>query len=138
MSEIIDDDLLLHYLSESLPADGMARVERALRDSAELRDRLEVVREGGSDPTLHTLGAIWRRGRLTCLNREQLGSYLLDVLEPEFTEYVTFHLEVVECPLCRANLADLQGKADTHVPDARRRRKQAILHSSRHLLSGDA
>ncbi len=138
MSEIIDDDQLRLYLSETLPAADMARVERALRDSAELRDRLEVVRQGGSDPTLHTLGAIWRRGRLTCLNREQLGSYLLDVLEPEFSEYISFHLEIVECPLCRANLADLQGKADSHVPDARRRRKQAILHSSRHLLSGES
>jgi hypothetical protein len=137
MPEIIDDETLLQYLSESLSADCMAQVEKALRDSAELRDRLEIVRQGGSDPTLHTLGAIWRRGRLTCLSREQLGSYLLDVLEPAVTEYVVFHLETIECPLCRANLADLQGKADTHVPDARLRRKQAILHSSRHLLSGD-
>lgn len=138
MPETIDDETLLSYLSESLPADLMARVEKALRDSAELRDRLEVVRQAGPDPRLHTLGAIWRRGRLTCLSREQLGSYLLDVLETDLAEYITFHLETVECPLCRANLADLQGKAETHVPDARLRRKQAILHSSRHLLSGDA
>lgn len=138
MPEFLDDDQLRLYLSEALPADQMARVEKALRDSAELRDRLEIVRQGGSDPSLHTLGAFWRRGRLTCLSREQLGSYLLEVLEPEFSDYITFHLEVVECPLCRANLADLKGKADPHVPTARQRRKQAILHSSRHLLSGDA
>ncbi len=130
----IDDDLLRRYLSEALSAEGMARVERALRDSSELRERLESVRQDRPDTTLHTLGAIWRRNRLTCLNREQLGSYLLDVLEPELSEYIKFHLEVVECPYCRANLADLKKKADVGPADTQDRRRR-IFSSSRHLLS---
>lgn len=134
---IIDDDLLRDYLAESLPGEQMARVEKALRDSSQLRERLESVRHDRADPTLHTLGAIWRRSRLTCVSREQLGSYLLDVVDPDQTEYITFHLEIIECPFCRANLADLRGKADPMTPAASQTRRKRIFHSSRHLLPGE-
>jgi hypothetical protein len=130
----VDDELLRQYLAEALPAPRMAQVEKALRDSAELRDRLERVRQDRADPALHTLGAIWRRSRLTCLTREQLGSFLLDVLDPDLAGYVRFHVEVVECPFCRANLADLQTKAQPLPPRDQERRRR-IFHSSRGLLS---
>lgn len=136
MPEPISDDELRLYLSEGLPGDRMARVEKALRDSSALRERLEQVRQDRPDASLHTLGAIWRRNRLTCLTREQLGSYLLDVLNPEQSAYITFHLDVIECPFCRANLADLKGKADAVAPAVEGRRRR-IFHSSRHLLSGE-
>ena len=129
----IDDEALRGYLAEALPADGMARVEKALRESAELRERLEAVREGREDAGLHSLGAIWRRSRLTCPSRQQLGSLLLAALDPDLADYVTFHVEVVECPYCAANLADLKGKAEASSPAARSRHAR-ILHSSRHLL----
>ena len=41
----IDDETLRSYLSDSLPAEQSARVEKALRDSSELRARLEDVRQ---------------------------------------------------------------------------------------------
>jgi hypothetical protein len=132
----IDDEMLRAYLAETLPAADMARVEKALRDSSELRAQLEEVRQNRGDAGLHTLGAIWRRGRLTCPSRQQLGSYLLDALDPEHAGYITFHLDVVECPFCRANLADLRGKAEQPAPTAQSRHKR-IYHSSRHLLSND-
>jgi hypothetical protein len=132
----IDDEALRDYLAETLPADRMARVEKALRDSAELRERLEAVRQGREDGGLHSLGAIWRRSRLTCPSRQQLGSLLLDALDPDLADYLTFHIEVVECPYCAANLADLKGKAEATGPAARSRHAR-ILHSSRHLLPGE-
>lgn len=131
---MIDDETLRQYLAESLPPTEMARVEKAMRDSAELRDRLEHVRHERSDPNLHSLGAIWRRARLTCVNREQLGSFLLDVLEPEVSSYVKFHVEVVECPFCTANLADLSAKSQPATPVDQERRRR-IFHTSRGLLS---
>jgi hypothetical protein len=132
----IDDDALRSYMAETLPAEDMARVEKALRDSAELRARLEDVRVDRNDPTLHTLGAIWRRKRMTCLNRQQLGSYLLDALDPELASYITFHLDVIECLYCRANLADLKTK--TMQPSAATQgRRNRILRSSQHLLGED-
>jgi hypothetical protein len=132
----ITDETLRAYLADGLPSGEMARVEKALRDSAELRARLEDVRQNRGDGQLHTLGAIWRRGRLTCPTRQQLGSYLLDALDPDLSKYITFHIQVVECPFCQANLADLQTRATQH-PSTIASRQNRILKSSQHLLNED-
>ena len=79
----IDDTMLRDYLADALASEESARVEKALRDSAELRARLEDVRQNRADGQLHTLGAIWHRARLTCPSRQQLGSFLLDALDPD-------------------------------------------------------
>lgn len=134
---IIDDETLRSYLADALPAEDLARVEKALRDSSELRARLEDVRQNRGDPNLHTLGAIWRRGRLTCPNRQQLGSYLLEALDPELSGYLKFHLDVVACPFCQANLADLQAKASQPASLVKSRHNR-ILKSSQHLLGDDS
>lgn len=132
----IDDDLLRAYLAETLPGGEMARVEKALRESASLRARLEEIRQDRPDGSLHSLGAIWKRHRLTCATREQLGSYLLEVLDPAEADYLAFHLDVVACPFCRANLADLEGQFTTDAP-ATQARHRRIFHSSRFLLPGE-
>ena len=132
----VDTETLRAYLLDELPPGTLARVEKALRDSAELRAQLEDVRQNRPEVGLHSLGAIWRRARLTCPSRQQLGSLLLDALDPDLADYLRFHIEVVECPFCQANLADLQGKAESTTPAARNRHAR-ILHSSRHLLPED-
>jgi len=132
----IDVEILRAYLTDALPPEELARVEKALRDSAELRARLEEVRENRGDLGLHTLGAIWRRGRLSCPNRQQLGSYLLDALDPDHASYLKFHLEVVACPYCQADVADLRSKG-AQVPAAIESRYNRIVQSSRHLLGGE-
>jgi hypothetical protein len=133
----IGDNTLRDYLADALPAEELARVEKALRDSAELRARLEDVRQNRGDPGLHTLGAIWRRARLTCPSRQQLGSFLLDALDPELAAYITFHLQVIDCPFCQANLADLKSKSAPPAAEARAKARHGrIVESSRHLLGG--
>jgi hypothetical protein len=134
----IDDAALRDYLVDALSSEDSARVEKALRDSAELRARLEEVRQNRADGQLHTLGAIWNRARLTCPSRQQLGSYLLDALDPDLASYLTFHLEVVECPFCLANLADLKAQSQAAaVAHASKSRQRRILQSSQHLLGDD-
>jgi len=132
----IDVEILRAYLADTLRPEELARVEKALRDSAELRARLEEVRENRGDLGLHTLGAIWRRGRLTCPTRQQLGSYMLDALDPELASYLKFHLDVIACPYCQANLADLKSKA-AQAPAVTQVRHDRIIRSSRHLLGGE-
>ena len=112
----IDAAMLRSYIADELPPGTLARVEKALRDSAELRALLEDVRQDRVDAGLHSLGAIWRRSRLTCASRQQIGSLLLDALDPDLADYIRFHIEVVECPYCQANLADLAGKAGLPTP----------------------
>lgn len=133
---VVDDETLRSYLADALPAEDLARVEKALRDSSELRARLEDVRQNRGDANLHTLGAIWRRGRLTCPTRQQLGSYLLEALDLGMADYLKFHVEVVECPFCQANLADLQAKA-SQPPASVKSRHARILKSSQHLLGDE-
>jgi hypothetical protein len=129
----IDDEMLRNYLVDALPPEELARVEKALRDSAQLRERLEDVRHNREDFHLHTLGAIWHRCRLTCASRQQLGSYLLDALDPNLAGYIRFHIEVVECPYCQANLADLQRQQAGH-PASTKARGRRFLEATRDLL----
>jgi len=111
------------YLDEALPAEDMARIEKALRDDPKLAGQLAALNTR-RDAGLHSLGAIWRRHRLSCPSREQLGSYLLGTLAREMADYVEFHVQVVGCRFCRANLADLeaqQAEADEVVQSRRRK-----------------
>jgi hypothetical protein len=134
----IDDELLRGYLADALCPEDSARVEKALRDSAELRARLEDVRQNRADSQLHTLGAIWHRARLTCPTRQQLGSMLLDALDLELAAYFQFHLDVVECPFCRANLDDLKAQSQAaHAARASKTRQHRIHQASQHLLGED-
>ncbi len=134
----IDDAVLRDYLADALSPEDSARVEKALRDSAELRARLEDVRQNRADSQLHTLGAIWHRARLTCPSRQQLGSLLLDALDPDLAAYFRFHIEVVECPFCQANLDDLKAQSQaTTAAKASKSRQHRILQSSQHLLGED-
>jgi len=55
-----------------------------------------------------TVSSVWRDQRLTCLKRSTLGSYLLEVLEEPWRSYTQFHLDVVGCSMCLANLEDLE------------------------------
>src|ERR1700754_3418991 len=101
------DSELLAYLDEALDPPAMAAIEQHLRASGELRERTaQLVRR--RDQGEHSVGEVWRRGRLSCPNRRQLGSYLLGTLETEVSDYIEFHLQVVGCRYCDANLQDLR------------------------------
>jgi RNA polymerase sigma-70 factor (ECF subfamily) len=54
-----------------------------------------------------TVAKIWRDRRLTCLKRGTLGAYLLGALDEPWLGYTQFHLDVVNCTMCLANLRDL-------------------------------
>jgi hypothetical protein len=116
------DAELLAYLDEALDPPAMAAIEQHLRASPELRERTaQLVRR--RDQGEHSVGEVWRRGRLSCPNRRQLGSYLLGTLEPELSDYVDFHLQVVGCRYCDANLQDLRQTQDAPQQTEKRRRK---------------
>jgi len=123
MNGDLTDHELESYLDEALPAEEMARIEAHLRDDPTLLRRLAHL-NARRDQGAHTIGAIWRRQRLTCPDREQLGAFLLGALDPEEEDYLEFHLRVVGCRVCQANLEDLrQRQAETEdVAETRRRR----------------
>ncbi len=121
------------FLDESLPNEQMTVVEAALRDDPELVERLSAL-VGRRDAGVHTVGAIWRRHRLSCPTREQLGSFLLEVLSEKHGEYVRFHLEAIGCRYCNASLEDLrQQHAATDLDDSRTRREKYFQTSAGYL-----
>ncbi len=64
----ITRQMLRDYLTDALPDGEMAAVEKALRDRPGLRAALQDVM-GEVDRGEHTLGAIWRRERVSCPTR---------------------------------------------------------------------
>lgn len=63
-----------------------------------------------------TVCKVWRDQRVTCLKRSTLGQYLLGVLDEPWLSYTQLHLDVVGCPLCLANLQDVQAEEDAAAP----------------------
>src|SRR5579883_2424752 len=89
MSDITRDRLHA-FLDDALSDAETAQMEQALRESEPLRRQLRQAMQE-RDRGEHSLGAIWRRERLTCPTREQLGSYLLQVLDEGEQGYIEFH-----------------------------------------------
>jgi hypothetical protein len=136
MSEQFTYAELAAFLDEDLPQERMVSIEQALRDNPALGERLTSI-VGERDAGVHTVGAMWRRNRLSCPTREQLGSFLLDVLDAGHMQYVRFHLQTVGCRVCNASLADLRSAhaADTAAEIETRRKK--YFQSSAGYLSSD-
>ena len=122
MSDSYSQADLEAYLDEALPAAEMAQVEVQIRDDEDLAERIRLI-HNRRDAGVHSLGEIWRRHRIGCATREQLGSYLLGVLEDAETEALDFHIEEIGCRYCSANLEDLRQSGDEANDEARRRRR---------------
>ncbi|MCC7292409.1 MAG: sigma-70 family RNA polymerase sigma factor [Phycisphaerales bacterium] len=87
---------------------AIGKLQRYLADASP--DAVACLDEAMADVTV---AQVWRENRLTCLKRSTLGAYLLGVLEEPWKSFTQFHLDVVGCPVCVANLQDLQAEEDT-------------------------
>ncbi|MBX3421236.1 MAG: hypothetical protein KF752_06730 [Pirellulaceae bacterium] len=134
MSNRFTNQQLQGYLDEILASELMVQIEQALRSDAALRDRLVQVaatREAG----VHGLGEIWRRQRLTCPSRQQLGSFLLSAMDDAQLDYIRFHLQTVQCRYCLANLDDLKQQNSANQSAVQSRRRKYFQTSAGYLSS---
>src|SRR5262245_20790191 len=120
------------FLDESLPVERMAAIEEALRGDDSLQKQLVSI-NGRRDAGVHSLGDIWRRHRLSCPSREQLGSFLLGVLSSDASDYVKFHVEAIECRYCAASIEDLKAQQSAAAGEVTRRRQKYFQSSVGHL-----
>lgn len=133
MSEPLNNQTLEAYLDEALPAEQMAEIEDALRDSDALREQVKAI-TGRRDAGMHTLGGIWRRHRLSCPARTELGNYLMGILPDAEADFIRFHLEVSRCRVCTASVSDLEAEqASADSEEATGRRKKYFQSSVGHL-----
>ncbi|MSR30816.1 MAG: hypothetical protein EXR99_04845 [Gemmataceae bacterium] len=102
----LSDRTLDAYLDDMLHEVKMAQVEKVLRESPPLQARIAALIQK-RDQGDHSTGAIWRRERLTCPSREELASFLYQGLEESRLDYIRFHLQIIGCAFCQANLHDL-------------------------------
>ncbi len=123
---------LAGYLDELLPFERAAAVEMALRESASLRTRVsQLIRD--RDQGGHTIGEIWRRQRLSCPSRSDLGAYLLGVMEADRADFVRFHIHETGCRFCEANLKDLEAAANQQSAGVEQRRQRFFESSAGRL-----
>jgi len=120
------------YLDEALPPEEMARIEKAARDDRRLIEQLATI-YARRDAGVTSLGEIWRRHRLSCPSRAQLGSYLLGAVAEAHARYIAFHVQVIGCRYCRANLTDLQSQQAGAEPTAHTRRRKYFQSSAGYL-----
>ena len=129
-SEFTDIELLA-FLDEQLGPERSAAIESAVRQLPDLHQRLIRLR-GQNVAGLHTIGAIWRRERLSCPDRETLRLFLLQELSAEVSEYIRFHLHEIGCRVCMANYDDLNQAL--HIEnEAVSRRRRMFQTSAGHL-----
>ena len=110
------------------------RCLKEVRGHAVARLGADPMDESAWDALDHTgslLTEVWEHRRPTCPKRSTLGRYVLGTLEPQWHEYVGFHVKELGCRFCQANLEDLQ-RQDAAEPRALRER---IFHSTVGFLS---
>jgi len=61
---------------------------------------------------------LWEYYRFSCPKRNTIGAYMLGTLEPDWHKYVEFHIKVLGCRFCRANLDDLQSQSQATKQEA--------------------
>jgi RNA polymerase sigma-70 factor (ECF subfamily) len=63
----------------------------------------------------------WKSHLLSCVKRSTLGAHLLGTLDREWKDFVAFHLDIVGCEACAANLQDLKSEGTTTAAASRER-----------------
>jgi RNA polymerase sigma factor (sigma-70 family) len=95
--------------------DGLVRVFKH-RCLQQIRARVTRPGQGPEEPALPSedlLTEIWESNRLSCPKRSTLGAFILESLDPEWFDYVDFHLTTLGCHFCRASFKDLQEQQET-------------------------
>ncbi len=127
-NDALADSVLEAFLDDLLPETQMVEIEQRLRADAELNSRLTSIIEN-RDHGVHSIGEIWRRHRLSCPSREELGSYLLNALMDDQVTYIEFHLQQTGCRYCQSNLDDLR-QLQSNAPQEIASRRQKYFQSS--------
>ena len=135
MKTVFQQSELEAYLDEALPAEEMGAIERMLREDQGLVKRLSLI-HARRNAGVHSVGEIWRNHRLSCVTKEQLGSYLLQALPDALADYIEFHLEVVGCRYCLAKLADLKAQQKEDQQSVQLRRRKYFQSSAGYLRAG--
>jgi RNA polymerase sigma factor (sigma-70 family) len=88
---------------------------RSLKQVRSFIERRKIAPGPVSDDFEGLLTDIWEYHRFSCPKRSTIGGFLLRTLSDEWQRYVDFHLNVLGCRFCRANLEDLECETTEHT-----------------------
>lgn len=111
MNHDFSDAELEAFLEEALDPVRAAEIEQTARTDSSLLRRLAFLNRL-RDHGAHSLAAIWRRFQVAVPSREEMGQYLLGILEPEHAGYIEFRLDILKCPFTQSLLAELKAATD--------------------------
>ncbi|MBN1764816.1 MAG: sigma-70 family RNA polymerase sigma factor [Sedimentisphaerales bacterium] len=94
--------------------------------------RLYLGTEFAASNFEYLLTDIWESHRLSCIKRSTLGAFLLESLEPDWFDYVDFHLTTLGCHFCRASFKDIKQQESN---DDKSLFRQRIMKSTVGFLS---
>ena len=120
------------YIDETLDSQRAGELEQQLRTDPSLLKRLAQINAARSAGQ-HTLGGIWRQHQIGVPTPDEMGSFLLDVLDDEHSDYIQFRLEVLKCPFTIAMKTDLENQ-QSETADASTKRRTKFFESSVGLL----
>jgi len=135
----ITELLFYCHLSNKDVAKIMGLKEKAIalikhRSLKQIRKRIESSRipfGPSSEDFENLLTDIWKLQRFSCPKRSTIGAYLLGTLDSKWRQYVDFHVNMIGCRICMANLQDLQ---DQNVQKQSRRLAARIMESTAGFL----
>jgi hypothetical protein len=73
-----------------------------------------------------SVSQVWVRRRISCPHRDILRAYLAGGLREGERDYIRFHLDVIECPFCHANLEDLEVMTGAEKEELKMRVQSAV------------
>jgi RNA polymerase sigma factor (sigma-70 family) len=76
---------------------------------------------------------IWEATQLTCPKYSTLANFMMEKLDPEWFEYIDFHLTTFGCHFCRASFKDIQQKNSS---DKQRSLQESIMASTIGFFKG--
>lgn len=122
------------FLEESLDPARASEIEQTARNSPGLLKRLAALNRR-RDHGAHSLAGIWRRYQIGVPSREEMGQYLLGILDAERVDYIKFRLECLKCPFTQSLLMELQQATDRALISRNRTQRDSIFQSGTQILS---
>jgi hypothetical protein len=126
---------ILRFL-EGEPLGGGLPAEAAIASHLDACEACALVRErllAEWSGVEHSLSLLWKRERISCPHRDILASFVHGSLPAAQVDYVRFHLDVIGCGVCQANVRDLR-EEDREEEPALRKVRDEVLRSTTAFL----
>lgn len=133
MSENYSDAELEAFLDESLDAHRASEIESAAREDQDLLKRMAAINRR-RDAGVHSLGAIWRRFQVGVPTKEEMGEFLLGVMDEQHSQYIDFRLNILKCPFTASIKKELEASQQPDTPMENQKLFDSIYQSSAGML----